>query len=77
MSLSFQTVTLDTETPDRDAVLVFRDGRLLAVLSCLSDMHGDLAGSWFIEAVFGDTPRSQPQTFETLARLEQWLVRAH
>lgn len=73
MDLSFQSVTLDSASPDRDATLVFRDGRLVAVLSCLSEIHGDLGGRWFIEATFSDIPRRQPQTFGTLAQFEDWL----
>jgi hypothetical protein len=71
--LSFQTVELDADTPDRDATLAFRDGRLLAVLSRLSDMHDDLTGHWYVEATFGDLPGGQPQTFVTLALFEEWL----
>lgn len=73
MTLTFQAVTLDTETPDGEATLVFRDGRLLAVLSRLSDIHDDLAGRWFIEAAFGEVPRPH-QTFETLDTLEAWFA---
>jgi hypothetical protein len=74
--LSFQTATLDTDTPDRNATLVFREGRLLAVLSCLSDIHGDLAGHWYIEATFGDLPGRQPRAFDSLALFEEWLATA-
>ena len=75
MALSFQSVTLDTHRPDREATLVWRDGRLLAVLSCLSAIHQDLAGQWFIEAAFGDLPKRQPEAFETLALFEEWLTK--
>ena len=71
--LSFQHATLDTRAPDRDAALVFRNGQLLAVLSCLSAIHGDLAGEWYIEASFGEMPPRQPQSFATLALFEAWL----
>jgi len=74
MTLSFQAVTLDGNSPDREATLVFRDGRLFAVVSCLSDIHADWAGTWYIEAAFADLPRPQPPTFETLAELEEWLA---
>ncbi|WP_158812000.1 hypothetical protein [Beijerinckia sp. L45] len=48
MTLSFHAVTLDAVSTDREAMLVFREGRLLAVLTCLSDIHEDLRGHWFI-----------------------------
>ena len=73
MALSFQPVTLDASGPDRDGALAFRDGRLVAVLSRLSDIHGDLGGRWFVEATFSDMPRRQPQTFETLDHFGDWL----
>ncbi len=75
MALSFQAVTLDAVSTDREATLVFREGRLLAVLTCLSDIHDDLRGHWFIEAIFGEIPpRQAPPAFETLARFEEWLA---
>ena len=76
MEVEFQRVTLDTDTPDRNATLVFRNGRLLAVLSCLSDIHGEIGGTWFIEATFSELPRPQPQTFVTLQTFETWLAAA-
>ncbi len=74
MALLFQPVTLDASSPDRDGALVFRDERLLAVVTCLSDIHDDLAGSWFIEAAFGELPHPQPTAFATLETLRTWLA---
>lgn len=76
MALSFQSVTLDANSPDREGTLVFRDGRLLAVLTCLSDIHADLAGSWFVEAAFGDVPIVQPPVFETIDQFGEWLTQS-
>jgi len=73
MNLSRQPVTLDANTPDQEGLLVFREGRLLAVLSCLGDIHTDLQGHWFIEATFGTMPKQSPLTFETIAHFEEWL----
>ena len=74
MALSYQDVTLDNDTPDREAMLVFRDGRLLAVLTRLSDIHGELAGHWFAEAVFETFASPLGPTFETLDHFEAWLA---
>ena len=74
MALTFQPITLDTEAPDRDATLVLRDGRLLAVLCCLSDIHQE-AGQWFLEVAFTEL-RPSPTTWATLAAFEQWLEEA-
>jgi len=73
MTLSFQPVTLDGNIPDCEATLVFRDGRLLAVLTHLSDIHDDLAGRWFVEAMFGNVPRRQTPIFETVDHFGDWL----
>lgn len=75
MAVSFQEVTLDT-VADREGRLVFRDGRLLAVLSCLSEIHDHLSGHWFIETVFGDVPTPQPPVFESIDQFEGWLAKA-
>jgi hypothetical protein len=73
MALSFQSVTLDGGEQGSDAVLVYRDGRLLAVLTCLSDIHGELQGRWFLEAAFGTLPQPSPATFADLEAFERWV----
>ena len=75
MAVSLQTVTLDTDDPDRDGLMVFRDGKLLAILSCLSDIHEELEGRWFVEAIFGKNACLQPPTFATPDEFEQWVSR--
>lgn len=72
MAIEFQPVTLDSGDYDKDAVLVFRDGRLMAVLTCLSDIHDDLEGKWFVEATFTGIPQVQSPTFAELAEVERW-----
>lgn len=74
MALMYQEVTLDTDTPDRDGLCVFREGRLLAVLSHLSDMHAEVQGHWYVEALFGEAPMLQPPTFVDLPAFEDWLI---
>lgn len=74
MAILFQPVTLATGTPDRDGMLVYRDGNLFAVLSRLSDIHTDLEGHLFVEAVFGRVPKRLLHTFETLEQFEEWLI---
>jgi hypothetical protein len=74
--LSFQAVTLDSSSPDQEGTLVFRNGRLLAVVTCLSDIHPELAGRWFVEATFGSVPIVHPPAFETLDQFEDWIMNA-
>jgi hypothetical protein len=72
--LSFQPVTLATMTPDRDATLVFREGRLLAVLTRLSHIHLDDEGRWFLESAFAEVPVGHPPLFDDLDKARAWLL---
>jgi hypothetical protein len=74
MTLSFQPIELSTRGPDCDGMLVLSDGRLIAVLSRLSDIHGALAGRWYVEAAFRDLPTTPEETFDSLVSLERRLA---
>lgn len=65
MTIRLEPATLDSECGDSEARLVLRDGRLVAIISCLGDLHGALIGRWFVEAVFGDHPLTIGQMFES------------
>lgn len=73
MTLAFQPITLDGNAPDQEAMLVLRGERLLAVLTCLSDLHADLEGKWFVEATFGDLPSARPFVFDSTDHFQMWL----
>ena len=73
MATSFQEITLDTRDADDHAVLVLRNGRLAAVLSHLSDIHGDMAGMWFVETMFGTSPAKLRHTFNNPDEFVAWL----
>jgi hypothetical protein len=72
MQISTQPVRLVTYDGDGDAILIFRNGDLLAVASRLSDLHGELSGSFFIEAVFGPHDRHAGATFDSETELHRW-----
>jgi len=72
MQISIQPVCLDTQDDDGDAVLVFRDSQLVAVAARLSDHHGRLSGSFFIEAMFGPRDHHVGATFATEDELRRW-----
>lgn len=74
MTALFQDITLDTGDNDERAVLVMRDGRLTAILSRLSEMHEELAGQWFVEAMFGISPNSQRHVFADPEEFVAWLA---
>ena len=62
-----EPVTLPGDFGDEDGVLVFWEDRLLAVLSRLGGLHGELTGRWHIEAHFAPQQRSElPDTFASL-----------
>ncbi len=71
--ISLQPVTLDVDTGDQEARLVFRKGRLVAIVAQLGDIHEDAKGRWYLEMVFGDVPTPHPDTFDSLLDLERWL----
>ncbi|MDB5669020.1 MAG: hypothetical protein JWL74_1970 [Alphaproteobacteria bacterium] len=72
MQISIQPVRLDTRDGDGDAILVFRNGHLLAVASRLSDHHGRLSGSYFIEAIFGPNDQHVGATFASEDEIRRW-----
>jgi hypothetical protein len=73
--ISIQPVHLDGHEGDCDAVLVFRGDHLVAVASRLSDLHGRLCGSFYIEAVFGPRDHHLGATFASEEELRGWAER--
>lgn len=73
MSLQLQPVRLASGNDDTEGQLVFIDGSLAAVLVHLSDVHGDEAGMWFLEAWFGVPYRSNHPTFASLDKAQDWI----
>ena len=70
-----QVVHLASGTPDRDGVLVFGNGDLLAVLIELTtETHGGLGGLWFLEAGFGYCQGRSAPLFQDLEEAEQWIA---
>lgn len=64
-----------TGSGDQDGRLVSLDGRLVAVLVRLQDeAHGDLVGSWYLEAGFGPCggAASMP-CFATIENAVDWI----
>jgi hypothetical protein len=74
VSLSFQPVELDTDGYDSEAMLVFRDGRLLAIVCCLGEIHEAEEGKWFVEKGFGRLDGRPAGTFGTLDDFKSWAL---
>ena len=75
-TFSHQAVRLGPGTPDRDGVLVFHHGDLVAVLVQLThETHDGLGGQWFLEAGFGCCTDKNAPLFESPEEAEGWISR--
>ena len=69
-----QMVQIDTGSPDAEGCVLLADGRLIAVLVRLDDMHGpDLSGKWFLEHGFGALDQPDHPVFDDLDAAEDWI----
>lgn len=73
MPLEFRPITLDVESGDSSGLLVLRGGALLAIAAELGDIHGELAGAWFLEIAFHPSIPARPDPFPDIAALGSWL----
>jgi hypothetical protein len=75
MSLTLQPVRI-ANGPDEEGLLVFTaDGRLVAVLTRLSDQHHEMAGHWYLEADFGRLDAGPHHaTFADLDAAQRWIT---
>ena len=74
MSLTLQPVQVANGF-DEDGMLVFSDGRLVAVLVRLSDENEVAPGDWFLEAGFGRVGSVNHPTFPDLDAAQDWIVK--
>ena len=74
MTLEYRPITLDAGIGDCTAMLVLHEGALLAVATQLGELHGELAGKWFLEAVFHATTTTRRDPFPDIAALDTWLT---
>ena len=74
MKLTLQAVQV-VNGHDEEGRLVFADGRLIAVLVQLSDMHEDLgvAGHWFLESGYGFRWARERAVFPDLEAAQAWI----
>ena len=71
---TLQSVQVATGT-DEEGMLVFLDGRLVAVLVQLSEVHEGLAGAWFLETGYGPLAGPDHSTFADLQASLDWIER--
>jgi hypothetical protein len=73
MTLTLQPIQVATGS-DEEGVLVFADGRLVAVLVHLSDENEVAPGDWYLEAGFGPClERPNQPTFASLQVAQEWI----
>lgn len=75
MSLTLEPIRVANGC-DEEGLLVFdREGRLVAVLTHLSDANEVAPGQWFLEAGFGRLNVAVPPTFVDLDVARVWISR--
>lgn len=75
MTLTRQSVRVDTGGPDEEGCLVFDNGRLIAVLVRLSSEHDQMLDrKWFLEHGFGELDTSEHPVFDDLGAAEGWIA---
>ena len=75
MKLTLQAVQVANDH-NEEGRLVFADGRLIAVLVQLSDMHEEqgVTGHWFLETGYGRRlDGGEHPTFPDLSAAEEWI----
>lgn len=72
MRFSYQPIRLDTDFGDSRSMLIFRDDRLMAILTCLGEHHEQLAGSWYLEAWFSEALTGPRRSFATVDEFRIW-----
>jgi len=58
---------------DGEGRLVFRDGRLVAIVVRLSTIQGEQAGGWFLEVGFPPLDIPNPPVFPDLDAAAAWM----
>ncbi|WP_380779999.1 hypothetical protein [Sphingomonas sp. R86520] len=64
--LTFQPIRLEFNHGDEDAVLILREGQLVAIAARLGVDHGTAAGEWFVETVFTGALLITGRRYQTL-----------
>jgi hypothetical protein len=73
MSLTLQSVRVETGSPDEEGCLIFASEKLAAVLVRLSAEHGEKAGGWYVEKGFGRLDAPSHPMFPDLQAAQDWI----
>jgi hypothetical protein len=64
---------IEVASVDREGQLILFNGVLVGVLVKLSNLHGELAGSWYLETGY-DGLRDERLTFQDLDAAKRWII---
>jgi hypothetical protein len=63
---------IEVASVDREGQLILFNGALVGVLVKLSNLHGELAGSWYLETGYNGL-RDERLTFPDLDAAKRWI----
>jgi hypothetical protein len=63
---------IEVASVDREGQLILFNGVLVGVLVKLSNLHGELSGSWYLETGY-DGLRDERLTFSDLEAAKRWI----
>ena len=63
---------IEVASVDREGQLILFNGALVGVLVKLSNLHGELSGSWYLETGY-DGLRDERLTFPDLDAAKRWI----
>lgn len=72
MTLALQPTRVATGS-EEEGMLLYADGRLVAVLVHLSDENEIAPGDWYLEAGFGRLDGPDRPTFVDLSEAQEWI----
>ena len=76
VSLTFQSVRVETDSRDQEGQLVFANSFLVAVLVRLDPVQHpekELQGQWYLEVGFGRCAANAQTVFPTLDAVQAWV----
>lgn len=73
MALTLQPIRVATGDDEEGMLVIDDEGRLVAVLTHLSERHEGLSGHWFLEAGFGRLLGPDQPTFPGLDAAQAWI----
>jgi hypothetical protein len=74
LTITFEPIPVALDDERLEGRLVMADAHLVAVLVMLSPSHGEFAGKWFAEALFGSLSEEGNPVFGDLDEARAWIM---